>query len=66
MGTSTSQTQRVLQTLRSGKTLTVAQARTRGILNLRARINDLRQSGVNVRSTRFTTRNGGSAARYSI
>jgi len=60
------QTQKILTTLRSGKTLTVAQARTRGILNLTARIDELRQSGVKVRTTRFTTRNGGSAARYSL
>jgi len=66
MTTTTTQTQRVLNTLRSGKTLTVAQGRTRGILNLRARIDDLRQSGVKVNSTYFRTKNGGRAAKYSL
>jgi hypothetical protein len=64
MGTTT-QTQRVLQTLRSGKTLTTAQARTRGIGRLSARIFDLRSSGVNVNTT-FVTRSGVRTARYSI
>jgi hypothetical protein len=61
----TTQTQRVLSTLRSGKTLTSAQARTRGILRLAARIHEIRESGVAVQTT-FVNRNGSRTARYSL
>lgn len=61
----TTQTQRILSTLQSGRTLTTAQARTRGIGRLSARIFDLRSSGVKVQTT-YVTRNGVRTARYSL
>ena len=64
--TTTTQTQRVLKQLRNGRTLTSAQARTQGISRLAARIFDLREAGVNVRSTFVTNRDGVRVARYSL
>lgn len=61
----TSQTSRILTTLQRGATLSTAQARSRGIQRLSARIFDLRSSGVPVQTT-FVTRNGVRTARYSL
>jgi hypothetical protein len=62
----TSQKVRVRRTLVSGKTLTTAQARARGISRLAARVFDLRSEGVNVRTTLVTTRSGSRIAKYSL
>jgi hypothetical protein len=61
------QNERVLKTLRAGRTLTSAEAASRfKIANLRARIDELRQSGVSIVSTPYTRKNGARAVKYSI
>jgi Helix-turn-helix domain len=61
------QNERVLKTLRAGRTLTSAEAASRfGIANLRARIDELRQDGVKIVSTPYTRKNGARAVKYSL
>jgi hypothetical protein len=51
------QISKILKSLKSGKPLTVAQARTRyGVTNLRARVCELRGEGVSVQT--ITTKGG--------
>ena len=51
-----SQNERLFQYLSTGRTITVAQARSRfGVKNLRARINDLRTTGVCVYTNTTST-----------
>lgn len=64
--TTSTQTERVLATLRSGKTLTSAQARQRGIMRLSARVFELREAGVNVVSVPYTSKSGAQAVRYAL
>jgi Helix-turn-helix domain len=64
--TNITQTQRILKRLRAGKTLTSAMARTQGIQRLPARIFDLREEGVRVRSVPFVNKNGHYAVRYTL
>jgi len=66
MTTTLTQNERVLRTLRSGRTLTSAQAKTQGILRLAARVHELRESGVKVQSTIVTNRKGSRVAKYSL
>jgi len=61
-----SQNERVLKTLREGKTLTQAQARTRGILSLSSRVNELRQAGVRIASVPYRNRSGRTVVRYQM
>lgn len=51
MTTRKSQNERILATLETGKGITEAQARSRGIQNLRARVAELRAEGVSVETT---------------
>lgn len=61
------QRERVLNVLRSGRTLTAAEALSRyGIVNLRARIDELRQEGVRITSTFYTKKNGARAVKYAL
>jgi hypothetical protein len=60
------QKDRILTTLRQGKTLTQAQARARGIMSLSSRVNELRQSGVSIASTAYQNRAGQTVVRYSL
>jgi predicted transcriptional regulator len=61
------QNERILNTLRAGRTLTSAEASARlGIANLRARIDELRQSGVRIVSTPYFRKNGARAVKYSL
>jgi hypothetical protein len=51
------QNEQILKTLLKGNTITERQARARGIMNLRARIHELRtQKGLNI--TTFTSKQG--------
>lgn len=61
-----SQNQRVREVLQSGKSLTQAQARTRGIMSLSSRVNELRQSGVAIDSVPYTNRDGRTVVRYQL
>lgn len=61
-----SQKQKLLNALSKGKSLTVAQAAARwNIANVRARINDLRNEGVDVVTT-WKRKNGADVAVYSL
>ena len=64
----TKQTQniRILKTLRNGKTLTAAQAASRGIVRLRSRIHELRSAGVNIQSVPYTKTTGVKAVKYML
>ena len=64
--TTSTQTQRVLSTLQNGKSLTAAQARTRGINRLSARIFEIRSEGHNVLSVPYTNANGNTAVKYVL
>lgn len=61
------QRERVLNILRSGRTLTAAEALSRyGIVNLRARIDELRQEGVRINSVPYTRKTGSRAVKYVL
>lgn len=60
------QNERILSQLESGKTLTSAQARSRGIMRLAARIHELREQGYRIQSTPYTTRDGFRAVKYGF
>ena len=66
MTTQKTQTQRVLETLQTGKTLTSAQARSRGIQRLSARIFELRQDNHNVLSVPYVNKQGMNAVKYAL
>ena len=59
------QVEKVRNYLEAGRTLTAAEARSRfGIVNLRARIYDLRQEGMVIGTQAYTRKNGASAVKY--
>jgi hypothetical protein len=61
------QRERVLNVLKSGRTLTAAEALSRyGIVNLRARIDELRQDGVRINSVPYTKKTGARAVKYTL
>jgi hypothetical protein len=61
------QRERVLNVLKSGRTLTAAEALSRyGIVNLRARIDELRQDGVRINSVPYTKKTGARAVKYAL
>jgi hypothetical protein len=61
------QRERVLNVLKSGRTLTAAEALSRyGIVNLRARIDELRQEGFRINSVPYTKKNGARAVKYEM
>ena len=64
--TTSTQEQRILATLSSGKTLTSAQARQRGIMRLSARIFSLRSEGHNIVSVPYTAKSGVQAVKYAL
>lgn len=66
MKTKTTQTTRILSVLKSGKTLTSAQMRARGIMSPRKRISELRASGVKIVSVKYRNNRGNTAVRYSM
>jgi hypothetical protein len=61
-----SQTERVLAELRKGRTLTQAQARTRGIMSLSSRVNELRQKGVPIASVPYRNKAGRTVVQYRM
>ena len=61
------QRERVLNVLKSGRTLTAAEALSRyGIANLRARIDELRQEGVRINSVPYVKKTGARAVKYVL
>jgi hypothetical protein len=61
------QTEKVFNYLEAGRTLTAPEARSRfGIQNLRARIYDLREDGVNITTVPYVRKNGQRAVKYQI
>lgn len=64
--TKPSQLERIMATLRKGQTLTQAQARTRGIMSLSSRVNELRQAGEPIASVVYTNRSGRKVVRYQL
>lgn len=61
-----SQNVRVLETLRASGSITAAQARSRGIQNLRARISELRDEGVKIETVPYVRKDGVTAAKYVL
>lgn len=64
--TKPSQLDRIMSTLRSGKSMTQAQARTRGIKSLSARVNELRQQGESISSVPYRNRDGRTVVQYRL
>jgi hypothetical protein len=63
--TSTTQKDKVARYLRAGRTLTAREAAARfGVVNLRARIYDLRQDGMKIGTIPYTRKDGISAVKY--
>lgn len=61
------QVERVLKVLKAGRTLTSAEAASKyGIMNLRARISDLRNEGVKIQATPYVNKNGARAVKYGL
>lgn len=60
------QLERILNTLKLGKTMTQAQARTRGIRSLSSRVNELRNQGVSITSVPYRNRDGRTVVRYQL
>lgn len=61
-----SQNERILATLNSVGSITAARAQTRGIKNLRARICELRDDGVDIETVSYVRKDGVVAARYTL
>jgi len=69
MSTKSNQREKVLALLQSGKSLTQAQGRQRGIQSLSSRVNELRRQDVPITSERFTKKVDGkkfSFVRYTL
>lgn len=64
--TKPSQLDRILTTLRSGKSMTQAQARARGIKSLSSRVNELRNQGVPISSVPYRNREGRTVVQYRL
>ena len=64
--TNKSQNTRILETLNSVGSITAAKAQTRGIQNLRARISELRDEGVNIETVPYVRKDGVTAAKYVL
>lgn len=63
----TTQTEKVREYLKAGRTLTAREALSRfDIKNLRARIFELRQDGLRIETTPYTRKDGVSAMKYSL
>lgn len=61
------QTEKVFNYLEAGRTLTAPEARARfGIQNLRARVFDLREDGVNITTVPYIRKNGQRAVKYQL
>lgn len=59
------QTEKVAKYLKAGRTLTAREARSRfSIKNLRARIFDLREAGMNIGTIPYTRKDGVNAVKY--
>jgi len=61
-----SQNQRVLSTLNKVGSITNVAARSRGIQNLRARICELRNTGVKIKTEPYVRKDGVVAAKYIL
>jgi hypothetical protein len=65
--TATTQTEKVAQYLLAGRTLTAAQARSMwAVKNLRARMSELRASGMRIGTIPYTRRDGVQAVKYVL
>lgn len=63
----TTQVEKVARYLKAGRTLTAREARARfSIQNLRARIFELREAGMNIGTIPYTTRDGVNAVKYVL
>lgn len=61
------QAEKVAKYLRAGRTLTAPEARSRfDIRNLRARICELRQAGMNIGTIPYTRKDGVNAVKYVL
>lgn len=62
-----SQTEKLQTYLEAGRSITAPEARARfGVQNLRARICELRDTGLNIGTIPYTRKNGVSAVKYYI
>lgn len=65
--TTVTQKDKIQRYLKTGKTLTSAEALSRfGVKNLRARISELRESGTKIDATAYTRKDGVRANKYSM